>query len=174
MFVNIGRQKIEGIDVDARLTSQATNVGRFRALLTGTYYIKYDVLQPNGQFAGFISNAFQAVATGITPRWKSYAALTWDYGPWTATLGNTYQSSYIDVNPDVDGNLRRVGSMSLWDLQGSYTGFKNLTLTLGVKNLMDTNPPFTNSNLTFQGGYDPSYYDARARFVYGSVRYAFK
>ena len=56
----------------------------------------------------------------------------------------------------------------------SYTGFKNLTLTLGVKNLMDTNPPFTNSNLTFQGGYDPSYYDARARFVYGSVRYAFK
>ena len=174
VFVNIGRQKIEGIDVDARLTSQATSVGRFRALLTGTYYIKYDVLQPNGEFAGFISNAFQAVATGITPRWKSYAALTWDYGPWTATLGNTYQSSYIDVNPDVDGNLRRVGSMSLWDLQGSYTGFKNLTLTLGVKNLMDTNPPFTNSNLTFQGGYDPSYYDARARFVYGSVRYAFK
>jgi iron complex outermembrane receptor protein len=83
-------------------------------------------------------------------------------------------SQYIDVNPDVDGNLRRVGSQSTWDLQGSYTGFKNLTLTLGVKNLMDTNPPFTNSNLAFQAGYDPSNYDARARFVYGSVRYAFK
>ena len=121
-----------------------------------------------------MSNAFQAVASGITPRWKSYAALTWDYGPWTATLANTYQSSYFDVNADVDGNVRRVGSMSLWDLQGSYTGFKNLTLTLGVKNALDTNPPFTNSNLTFQSGYDPSYYDARARLVYGSVRYSFK
>ena len=44
-----------------------------------------------------------------------------------------------------------------------------------VKNLFDTNPPFTNSvGLTFQLGYDPSYYDARARFVYGSIRYAFK
>jgi iron complex outermembrane receptor protein len=64
--------------------------------------------------------------------------------------------------------------MSLWDLQGSYTGFKNLTLTLGVKNLWDANPPFTNSLLTFQSGYDPSYYDPRARFLYGSVRYAFK
>ena len=151
-----------------------TSFGRFKAQLTGSYYIKYDVQQPDGSFAGFVSNAFQAVATGITPRWKSYAALTWDYGPWTATLANTYQSQYIDVNPDVDGNLRRVGSLSTWDVQGSYTGFKNLTLTLGVKNLMDTNPPFTNSNLTFQAGYDPSYYDARARFVYGSVRYAFK
>jgi iron complex outermembrane receptor protein len=173
-FVNLGRTKIEGIDVDARIAFPPTSFGRFKAQLNGTYYIKYDIEQPDGSFAGFVSNAFQAVATGITPRWKHYAALTWENGPWSATLANTYQSDYIDVNQDPDGNLRRVGSMSLWDLQGSYTGFKNLTLTLGVKNLMDTNPPFTNSNLTFQGGYDPSYYDARARFVYGSVRYAFK
>jgi iron complex outermembrane receptor protein len=174
VFVNLGRTKIEGVDVDVRATLPPTSFGRFKAQLTGSYYIKYDVQQPDGSFAGFVSNAYQAVATGITPRWKSYAALNWDYGPWSATLANNYQSQYIDVNPDVDGNLRRVGSLSTWDLQGSYTGFKNLTLTLGVKNLMDTNPPFSNSNLTFQAGYDPSYYDARARFVYGSVRYAFK
>ena len=60
------------------------------------------------------------------------------------------------------------------DLQGAYSGLKNWTFTLGVKNLMDTNPPLTNSNLTFQSGYDPSYYDPRARFVYGSIKYAFK
>ena len=83
-------------------------------------------------------------------------------------------SSYIDVNTDNDGNLRRVGEQSIWDLQGSYTGFKDWTLTLGVKNLFDTNPPFTNSNLTFQSGYDPAQYDPRARFVYGSVRFVWK
>jgi len=173
-FINLGRTKIEGVDVDARYAFPQTSFGRFKVSLNGTYYIKYDVEQPDGSFAGFVSNAFQAVATGITPRWKHYAALTWEYGPWSAALANTFQSDYTDVNPDVDGNLRRVGSMSLWDVQGSYTGFKNLTLTLGVKNLADTNPPFTNSNLTFQAGYDPSYYDPRARFVYGSIRYAFK
>jgi iron complex outermembrane receptor protein len=100
--------------------------------------------------------------------------VTWEQGPWSATLGNTYQSGYLDVQTDPDGNLRRAGSLSLWDLQGSYTGFKNLTFTLGAKNLFDTNPPLTNSNLSFQAGYDPSYYDARARVVYGSVRYSFK
>ena len=173
-FVNLGRTKIQGIDVDARYRSPDTAYGRFSALVTGTYYIQYDVLQPDGSFLGFISTAYQAVATGIAPRWKSYIAATWERGPWTATLANTYQSSYIDVQTDPDGNLRRVGSLSLWDLQGSYTGFKQITLTLGVKNMFDTNPPLTNSNLTFQSGYDPSYYDPRARFVYGSIRYAFK
>ena len=46
--------------------------------------------------------------------------------------------------------------MSLWDVQGSYTGFKHFTFTLGVKNVLDTNPPRTNQNLTFQAGYDPN------------------
>jgi iron complex outermembrane receptor protein len=173
-FVNVGRTKIEGIDVDARVKLPPTAIGRFSAALTGTYYSKYDVQQPDGSFAGFVSNAYAAPATGITPRWKSYLALNWDYGPWSATLGNSYQSSYIDVQTDPDGNFRRVGALSLWDLQGAYSGLKNWTFTLGVKNLMDTNPPLTNSNLTFQSGYDPSYYDPRARFVYGSIKYAFK
>ena len=69
--------------------------------------------------------------------------------------------------------MRRVSSMSLWDLQFDYTGFKNWKLTLGAKNLMDTNPPFTNQTWQFQSGFDPSYYDANARFVYASVTYNF-
>jgi iron complex outermembrane receptor protein len=69
---------------------------------------------------------------------------------------------------------RRVGTLSLWDLSGTYKGFKNWTMTLGVQNLFDTNPPFTNQQTTFQVGYDPTYYDARGRFVYGQVGYSFK
>ncbi|HSV17378.1 MAG TPA: TonB-dependent receptor [Casimicrobiaceae bacterium] len=173
IFVNLGEVKITGIDVDGRYTSPATAWGRVRASINGTYYIKYDASQPDGSFAGFVSNNYQAVATGVTPRWKHYASATWDYGPWSTTLGQEFQSSYIDVQLDPNGNTRRVGSMSLWDLQTSYTGFKNWGLTLGVKNLFDTNPPLTNSNLTFQSGYDPSYYDPRARFVYAKVTYSF-
>ena len=90
------------------------------------------------------------------------------------TLANTYQTGYTDVQTDFNGNLRQVGSLSLWDAQASYTGFKNVKLTLGVKNLFDTNPPVTNQIGTFISGFDPSYYDPRARFVYGSVTYSFK
>jgi len=173
-FVNLGRTKIEAIDVTIQYRSPMTEVGRFALGFQGSYYIKYDQQQPDGSMSGYVSNQYQAVASGIVPRWKWYAPINWNYGPWSATLANTYQSSYIDVNTDFEGNQRRAGSLSLWDLQGSYTGFKDWTLTLGAKNLFDRNPPFTNSYLNNQAGYDPTYYDARARFIYGSIRYAFK
>jgi iron complex outermembrane receptor protein len=121
-----------------------------------------------------VGTAYGAVNTGIIPRYKQYATVTWDQGPWSVTVANTYQTSYQDWGTDLNGNFRTVGSMSLWDLQGTYSGFKNLTLTLGVKNLFDTNPPVSNQQNTFQLGFDPSYYDPRARFVYGSLRYAFR
>jgi iron complex outermembrane receptor protein len=173
-YINLGETQIEGVDVSMQYAFPETKAGRFRFSLAGTYLTKYDSQQIDGSFAGFVSNAFGAVATGISPRWKSYIALSWDNGPWSATLGNTYQSSYVDYQTDGNGDLRTVSSMSLWDLYGSYKGIKNLTLSLGVKNLMDTNPPQSNQQNSFQVGFDPSYYDARARFVYGSVTYAFK
>ena len=173
-FVNIGQVKIQGFDVDVRARFPETAYGRFVYSLNGTYYSKWDAQNTDGSFSGFVSNQYAAVVTGITPRWKHYQTLTWNYGPWSATVGQTYQSDYIDNALDADGNLRRVGALSIWDLYGSYSGFKNWTFTLGVKNIMDQNPPLTNQVNTFQSGYDPSYYDARARFVYGSITYAFK
>ncbi len=172
-FINLGKVKLQGFDVDARAKLPPTAFGRFSVNLSGTYYSKYDVQNTDGSFTGFVSNQYQATNTGITPRWKHYFAVNWEYGPWQATVGQTYQSGYIDVQTDPNGDLRRVGALSLWDFSGSYTGVKNLKLTLGVKNIMDQNPPLTNQNNTFQIGYDPSYYDPRARFVYGRVEYAF-
>jgi iron complex outermembrane receptor protein len=173
-FINLGETKIQGLDFDARVVLPTTAIGRFVVSLNSTYYIQYDVQQVDGSFAGFISNAYASAVTGVTPRYKQYLALNWNYGPWAATLGNTYISSYIDYNTTADDVTRRVGNQSLWDLYGAYTGFKNWKLVLGVKNLMDTNPPFSNQRNSFQLGYDPTQYDSRARFVYGSVTYSFK
>ena len=142
--------------------------------MSGTYYIKYDVQQTDGSYAGFISNTLGSPVTGVSPRWKSYQTVSWDSGPWTVVLGNSYQSSYTDAGTDLDGNERTVSSMSLWDLQVVWKGFKNLSLTLGAKNILDTNPPKTNQQNTFQVGFDPSYYDPRSRVVYATATYSFK
>ena len=173
-FINLGSLHIEGWDLEAHYKVPRKSWGRVRFDITGTYYTRNDAQNLDGSYTGFVSNDLGAIVPGTLPRWKHYAVLSWDSGPWTASLAQSYQASYVDVNPDGNGNVRRVSSMSLFDIQGSFTAFKNLTLTLGVKNVFDTNPPETNQNLTFQGGYDPNYYDARARFVYGTVRYAFK
>jgi iron complex outermembrane receptor protein len=177
-LVNQGNTHIEGLDLQASYQTPTSSWGRFKFDVAGTYYIRYDNQNVDGSYTGSVSNAYAAVATGIIPRYKQFAAVTWTQGPWSATVANTYQTDYVDYqcvvcDPD-NPDTRRVSSMSLWDLQGSYTGFKNWTLTLGVKNVFDTNPPVSNQQNTFQLGFDPSYYDARARFVYGSIGYAFK
>ncbi len=173
-LVNQGNTHIEGVDIDARYQTPMSGWGRLRFGISGTYYIRYDNQNLDGSYSGEISNVYAAVTTGLIPRYKQYATITWDQGPWSATIGNTFQTSYTDYQTDLNGNTREVSTLSLWDLQASYTGFKNWTLTLGAKNIFDTNPPLTNQQNTFQLGFDPSYYDARARFVYGSVSYSFK
>jgi iron complex outermembrane recepter protein len=173
-YINLGNQHIQGIDVDARYKTPMTNYGKFTFNLSGTYYLLYDQQQTDGSYAGFVSNALGNATPGVIPRWKHYATVNWEYGPWGATLANTFQSSYTDAQTDLDNNQRTVGALSLWDVQGTYTGFKNWILTLGVKNVLDTNPPVSNQQTTFQLGFDPSYYDPRARFVYGSIKFSFK
>jgi len=173
-YINLGNVHIEGWDTEIHYKWPRMSWGRLRFDLSGTYYTRNDSENLDGTYSGSVSNAFGAVVVGVIPRWKHYAAFSYDQGPWSATLANTYQTAYTDSQTDLNNDLRKVSSMSLWDLQGTYSGIKNLKVTLGVKNLFDTNPPQTNQQNTFQVGYDPNYYDARARFVYFSVRYAFK
>ena len=47
-------------------------------------------------------------------------------------------------------------------------------LTLGMKNIFDRDPPYTNQSGQFAGGYDVSYADVRGRFLYGQVQYRFR
>ncbi len=173
-FVNLGNVHMEGVDATLSYRTPTSWLGSFAFNVNGTYFIKYNTQNTDGSYSGGVSNAYGANGLGVIPRYKQYASVTWDTGPWSTTLGNTFQTSYVDFGVDYFYNQRRVGTLSLWDLQTSYTGFKNLKLTLGVKNLFDTNPPVSNVQGTFVYGFDASYYDARARFVYGSVTYSFK
>ena len=98
--------------------------------------------------------------SGIIPRYKQYATITWTRGPWSATLGNPYQSSYIDVG-DADRSLTAIDTSvasaaePVGPVRRRTPGFKNWKLTLGVKNLFDEDPPFTNQQNTFQVGLRP-------------------
>jgi iron complex outermembrane receptor protein len=64
-----------------------------------------------------------------------------------------------------------VSSYEIWDVQARYSGLKNTAIALGVKNLMDRAPPFSNAGPT---GWDPQYADPRGRMFYARLTYAFK
>ena len=50
---------------------------------------------------------------------------------------------------------------------------KNLLLTLGVRNLSNKLPPYSNQSGTFQVGYDPRFADAFGRVVYVRANLSF-
>ena len=168
---NVGNQQTSGIDVSLRARSPVANWGRVALQLDGTYINKW-VEALNGLPAESFAGRYGPF--GPVPRWRHYASLQWEYGAWRATLAQTFQSGYTDANPDMNGNSRNVGTYSVWDLQGTYTGWRNTTLALGIKNVFDRAPPFTNQTGSLQVGYEPLYGDPRGRTFYTRLTYAFK
>ena len=96
-FINLGTVKIQGIDTNLQYAWPTTPYGRFRASLSGTYFLKYDVQQNDGSYASIVSTP-RVGCDGVSPRWKSYQSVTWDKGPWSVTSANSYQRGYRDWN----------------------------------------------------------------------------
>jgi iron complex outermembrane receptor protein len=176
--INFGSFRTSGIDTDISWAAPETRLGRFTFALDGTYTLGYSragintTLYPTGVGA--------RGPEGAIVRWRHYFTLDWSLAEWGATLTQTFQDGYDEVDLlSCDQNLncpgkRRVGSYSLWDLQGRYQGIRNITLALGVRNLLDTPPPVSNQSQSLQAGIDPTYADPRGRMYYIAMRYAVK
>ncbi len=168
---NLGEVKTAGIDVAFSARLPKTDYGVFTFTLDGTYVMKYDY--QNERNGPFLSSVGQYSDNNPTFRWRHNAALNWVYGPWGATIAQSYNAGYHDQNQVDDQFKQDVSSYALWNVSGSYTGFKHITLTAGIKNLLNTDPPFSNQGTLFQKGYDPRYTDpvGRAYYVRGSYTF---
>jgi iron complex outermembrane receptor protein len=169
--VNAGKFEVSGYDVDLQYR-QPTQWGNFKAQLTGSYtdhYKNSDLV--SGALIEFVGTA--AAPQGAVSRWRHYATLGWDYGPWSVTAAQNYQLGYIEFGGLDPSGLRRVGSYEIYDLTGSYSGFKNVKLTAGIRNVFDRAPPVSVGTGTFQAGYDASYADPRGRMYYGTIQVMF-
>ena len=179
---NLGNLRTNGIDVGGRWRSPHTEFGNVLFGIDGTYVLAWEQQLDGFRYTSALGrNGFDI--HGPVPRWKHYATLDWQLGPWAATLAQNFQSGYVDANVDRAGNPlpvppRRVSTYEIWDLQFRYTGFNHLALAVGVKNLMDRAPPFTNQPYSFGGssfqvGFDPVYADPTGRTFYVRLTLAF-
>ena len=183
---NAGSIDTAGVDVDFKWRFlKSADYGAFDVHLHGTYTSRYDMTLADGTVQQSIGvtvdpngTPINAAATGIIFKWKHQLSLGWKNGPWAGRLTQNYQSSYLDAGPwsgAQDGtDSRPIDAFKTYDVVAAYTGFKNLTLRLGVKNVLDTLPPVvaTTGNY-FQSGYDPTYFDPHGRYVYLAGSYKF-
>jgi iron complex outermembrane recepter protein len=180
--VNLGNLAASGVELNMRWRSPDFFFGRITTTLTGTYMDRYDQTLPDGTVEGCVAqtvtvstgNTLSCIGNngGIIQRWRHNLDINLDKNDWSFTATQHFQGSYGDFL-DNFGNQHQVGAFSTWDAQVAEQFTKQLRWSLGVKNLFDRNPPEAAYGLFFQTGYDPTYYDARARFVYGTLSYKF-
>ncbi len=167
--------RIRGIDADFTWRFANNETGRWTLGISGTYFQQYAIQLPDGTYFSAVADNTLTGITGVIPRWKAMHTVMWDRGPFAASLTYNFQAGYQDTPGNLSGLARRVGTYETFDTQASWSGIKNLKLTLGVKNILNRDPPLANADSAgqFQSGYDASYGDPRGRFIYTSATWKF-
>ena len=169
---NLGELKTSGFDVDARMSFNAP-FAKMTLSFNGTYVDTYK-LQPGSDlpFISYLGNSFNG--GNAYPRWMHVASLDMANGPWQGTLEQTFAAGWVEAFQG--GGTHDIPSTSRINAQVRYLGFKGLALKLGVRNLMDRLPPYTDvsSYGSHAAGWANSVADPRGRFWWGSVTYSFK
>jgi iron complex outermembrane receptor protein len=106
-------------------------------------------------------------------RWQQTINLNWTRGAWGAGLAHRYKSGYEDENGVAPRFHNRVRAYHTMDVHGSWQPQQAMTLTAGIRNLLDRDPPFSNQDNTTQLGYDPRFTDPLGRTVYLRASYSF-
>jgi iron complex outermembrane receptor protein len=162
-YQNVGLIHLAGFDwnVSGKIR---TEVGVFKPSWEGTYYTKYDqglVGSPTVSVLG------QYATNGPIVRSKQALGLAWEKAEWSAFWNYRFQPHYVDYS-----GTRRVKAYELSDVGGTWTGIKNLSISLAVRNVFDRDPPASNTDDYFQVGFDPTYADVRGRTY--TVRASYK
>ncbi|MEJ5999796.1 TonB-dependent receptor [Paucibacter soli] len=176
---NVSAIKTAGFDLDLRYREKLWD-GRLDVGLNGTYMSKYDLTNASGELEKSVGSIVRpdgaplvAAATGVILRWKHTLSVGYSYGPFSGALSQRYYKGY-EMARDLDNNRQFVKGQSTYDLVMSYNVIKNAKLTLGVRNLLDRDPPlFIHNGSQFQAGYDVYQEDPRGRFVYVQASYKF-
>jgi len=169
---NLGGINTNGVDLSANYRLLAADAGLFTFGISSTYVNKYEYQDyENGPW-----NQNVGAFVGAAPifQWTHNAIVNWSNGVLSAGLGGHYKSGYTDQN--TSSNRVKGGPVDAYvtfDAYGSWAPTKSLSVTLGVRNLTDVEPPLSYQVQVFQAGYDPRYTDPTGRAYYLRGTYTF-
>lgn len=185
--INIGKSETEGIDWDLTYKQRLAG-GRVTAKIAGTYLISSRYTTPGtsdqwetslGRFGSNDAVSFRNIIS---------AGAGFETTSWGASMKVNYRSGYKDIFHSADdcavGDLNdpnycidyqgTVKAYTTVDLQGTWRPTKNMSITVGVTNVADEEPPLSLRNTgSHQLGYDPRYASpfGRTWYVAGQLKF---
>lgn len=106
------------------------------------------------------------------PEYKHRATFSWALGNWTAQVLWRHVGESSDDDPDKRFAVETLDAEDYFDLAGSYKFAKHYTLTFGLDNALDTDPPILGDNQEQANTY-PATYDVFGRTWYVKMRAEF-
>ncbi|QPF76000.1 TonB-dependent receptor [Roseateles sp. DAIF2] len=183
---NLGKSYTSGIDFDATARFD-TPLGKLTSNLRATYMLRSKKqLLAGGEYFSTVADNHPSIGD-VTFRWKGQLTNTLQSGRWIHAANINFQSGYkdfptdvygIDANGNYNGDDRtvrlKVKPYATLDWQTTYAWNKQLTLTGGVKNVFDKEPPLS---LRAKGGhmlgFDYRYYSPLGRTLQVKASYDF-
>lgn len=176
-WINAGSSVTKGLDFAVNHNTKLFG-NRLSTSLTATKMIsaKEQLIKGTNmiQYVGAWTN------TTLYLPWKGSLSSTYKLPQASVTMSVNYSDGYWDEDHTSATSLtqfqkRKIASYTTMNLTANYTGFKDLTLGLGVINLTDREPAFTWHNVdnVAGSGWDPRVADPRGRTVQVSAKYVF-
>ena len=167
--INFGTLETSGVDLAAHW-SITSEWGDFLPSVMVTWVDRYRAGSAPGTPA--VDRIDVANVDGTITSWRGVMGVSWQRGPWGASLSGRYIPAYDDATFAGTRTGRKVQSQWLTDLQvsldfrrGEWSPWlKGFALQAGVSNLFDEEPPF--SEIGTPLGFDLSQGDLRQRFGY--------
>ena len=181
-FLNLAGDRAQGVDLNVTANFK-TDMGRWTASIDGSYLdsykSRYSDSDPWTERVGNFGDA--SFGWDLKLRWKHSANINWSQGPWSISATQNYSGGYRAETDGYGAGFTSslapttVKAYSTYNLSASYSAFKNLTLSAGIKNLFDTKPPFSSHNVdnVAGAGWDGRVGDPRLRAFTLRANYKF-
>jgi iron complex outermembrane receptor protein len=187
-FDNFGDQVASGFDFDMIFRQGLGAGGKLTLEANATYYDKNDwqfgkgvnYTGGAGSFGGaFESPRVKAVATAVWEiRSMSFMARynyvgRWKYGDNDFGCYNPTRAAASPTRAFLGGDCY-IPEWATYDLGASYKGIRNLTLSLLVRNVLDTAAPYEPNTSYTSLGFNPNLYNPYGRYLQVGLSYKFK
>ena len=174
-WINAGSRRTQGIEFALRGGFDLGNESRISIGMDGSLALKKrEKLTPTSAYGPSLIGVF-TFAGDLGLRWKHNAWISYTNEDWAITFTQIFRAGYANQKlPGIAAGLvtrpdfnERVKPYHIYNLSASYLGLgPAYRLTVGVKNLFDTDPPFA---ITYDGNtgagssWEPRVADPRGR-----------
>ncbi|GIU30661.1 TonB-dependent receptor domain-containing protein [Shewanella sp. MBTL60-007] len=172
---NIGGRSWEGIDAAAQYNIELGS-GDLSFDIIGSYAMKKEIQPIKGDddlaydCAGTISSDCFA-----TPDWRHTLTAKYTASDWVLAAKWRYFGA-IDYDGTADARLSEQGGIDAYnyfDLNGTYVLTDYMSVTAGMNNLFDKEPPMVGNSISTNANTIAGFYDTLGRFMHVSVNLKF-